>query len=35
MPQPFLDRMEIIKLSGYTEAEKLQIAKKHLLKNNF
>jgi ATP-dependent Lon protease len=32
MPQPLLDRLEIIKLSGYTEDEKLQIAKKHLLK---
>lgn len=32
MPQPLLDRMEIIRLSGYTEDEKLQIVRKHLLK---
>ncbi|MBE6447469.1 MAG: endopeptidase La [Alphaproteobacteria bacterium] len=31
MPTPLLDRLEIIKLSGYTEMEKLEIAKKHLL----
>ena len=35
MPQPLLDRMEIIKLSGYTEVEKLEIAKNHLLKKQF
>ncbi len=31
MPQPLLDRMEIINLSGYTEDEKVEIAKRHLL----
>ncbi len=31
MPQPLRDRMEIIHLSGYTEDEKLEIAKRHLL----
>jgi ATP-dependent Lon protease len=31
LPQPLLDRMEIIHISGYTEAEKIEIAKRHLL----
>ena len=31
MPQPLLDRMEIIRLSGYTEDEKMEIAKRHLM----
>jgi ATP-dependent Lon protease len=31
MPRPLLDRMEIISLSGYTEDEKREIARRHLL----
>lgn len=35
MLRPLLDRMEIIQLSGYTEDEKIEIAKRHLLKKVF
>jgi len=35
MPRPLLDRMEIIHLSGYTEDEKVEIAKRHLIPKIF
>ena len=31
LPQPLLDRMEVIRIQGYTEDEKVQIARRHLI----
>ena len=31
MPQPLMDRMEIIRIPGYTEDEKVEIARRHLM----
>jgi ATP-dependent Lon protease len=31
IPAPLMDRMEIIRIAGYTEDEKVEIAKRHLI----
>src|SRR6267143_890806 len=33
IPPPLMDRMEIIRIAGYTEHEKVEIARKHLIPN--
>ncbi len=34
IPAPLMDRMEIIRIAGYTEDEKVEIARKHLIPNS-
>ena len=34
IPAPLMDRMEIIRLAGYTEDEKVEICRKHLITNS-